>query len=123
MVEAPESRRAPGGSVLWPLVSLALLAAGWLVFRLTTAYEDRLRDQWGPAPDICDALGRDAYNNNCIWWYILLVVGLDGAAAVTLSVRARWGWPLATKVFVALLLVPSALLHGLALLVCGLFAA
>ena len=123
MLEASGSRDKPGGSALWPLVSLALLAAGWLVYLLTIGYADRLRDEWGPAPGVFEALGRDAYINNCIWWYILLVVGLDGAAAVTLSVRARWGWPLATKVFVALLLVPSALLHGLALLVCGLFAA
>ena len=123
MVEAPESRRAPGGSVLWPLASLGLLAGGWLVYLLTMRYADQLRDQWGPAPDVFEALGRDAYVCKHTWSYLLLVVGLDGAAAMSLSVRSRWGWPLALKVLVALLLVPSAVLHGLALLICGLFAA
>lgn len=122
MAEVPEVHHARGGSVIWPLTSFGLLAAGWLVYLLLMDYADRLREEWGPAPDVCEALGREAYACKHIWRYLLLVVGLDGAAAMTLSVRTRWGWPHAAKVFVALLMIPSAMLHGLAFLICGLLA-
>ena len=119
MSEAPEQT---AGSRVWPLIAAGLVAAGWLVFVATQLYADLLRQQWGPAPDVMDALGRDGYVCARTLPYLSAVMALDAGAAVALVVRSRRGWPLAVKVLAGVLLVPSAGLHGLVWLVCGLFA-
>lgn len=86
-------------------------------------YAHRLREQWGPAPDVVDALGRDNFVCRHTLPYVTAVIVADVAAAVCLLPRTRWGWPLVVKVVVAVLLVPSCGLHGLGWLVTALFAA
>jgi hypothetical protein len=119
----PDPAPGPGGSARWPVVALGLAAAAWAAFLLTGQYADRLRERWGPAPDVVDALGRDSYVSRLTLPYLTLVAALDVAAAVCLLARSRRGWPLAVKVLAGVLLVPSCGLHGLVWLVAGLFAA
>ena len=123
MVEPYVAAPDLAGSARWPLATLGLVAAGWVVFLLAQGYADRLRERWGPAPDVVDALGRDAFVGERTLAYFTAAVVLDAAAAVSLLARSRRWWPLAVKVVAGILLVPSAGLHGLVWLVVGLFAA
>lgn len=112
----------PRGSGKWTAIALGLLTAGWVAYFLIERYSLRLAEKWGPAPDVVDALGRDAYiSRHTLPWYTAMLV-LDALAVAVLFTPSRPGWPRVIKVVVALLLVPTALLHGLAWLGAGLFA-
>jgi hypothetical protein len=101
---------------------LGLLAAGWLTFFLTREYAFRLAERYGPAPEVVDALQRDAYICRNILSYYSVAVLLDVLAVATLAPRSRRGWSRVLKVLAVVLLVPTVFLHGLAWLVAGLFA-
>jgi hypothetical protein len=122
MAEVSEPALTSDGSAKWPVVALGLVAASWAAFLLTMEYADRLQERWGPAPDVVDALGRDAYVSRHTLPYLTAIVALDGAAALALIARSRRGWPLAIKVLAGVLLVPTAGLHGLAWLIEVMFA-
>jgi hypothetical protein len=118
----PDAGNGHRGSVLWPVVSLGLLAAAWGAFLLTQGYAARLAKRWGPAPEVVDALGRDAYVSRRIIPYLMLVLFLDLIAAGSLAVASRHGWPRVLKVLAVVLLVPTIPLHGLSCLAVGFFA-
>ncbi len=120
METPPVSAAVPRQRGFWPVVTWGLLGAGWLTFLLVQGHAARLAEWYGPCPDVCDALGRDAFVRRRTLPYFTLVVLLDGLAAVSLAAGSRSGWPLAIKVLAAVLLVPSMGLHGLVWLVCAL---
>ncbi len=123
MTVTTKSDPDPGGGARWPAVSLVLAAAAWWMYFLIVQYADRLRDMWGPAPDVVDALGRDSFVGRHTLPYVTVVVALDVVAAACLFVRIRRGWPLAVKVLACAILVPSCGVHGLAWFVTWFFAA
>lgn len=112
-----------GGRALWPVATLALQLASWTSFILTQGYGDHLVERWGPAPDVVDALNRDAYVSRCTLPYYSAVLLLDGAAALTLAVRSHRGWSFGLKILTGVLLLPTAALHGLVWLLCVFFVA
>jgi hypothetical protein len=122
MVESPGTNAGPVGSLRWPLATLILVTAAWLVFLLALGYTGRLQDQWGPAPDVWDALVRDAYVGRRTVPIFTVALLLDLAAAMSLGAGSYRGWPLAVKVLAGALLVPSAALHCLVWCVCVFFA-
>src|SRR5262245_31339220 len=73
----------------WQTATLALLVAGWVTFILTREYVSRLEEQYGPAPDVVDALKRDAYVGRRALPYFSVAVLLDVLAALTLAARGR----------------------------------
>lgn len=118
MTETSEADSGHGASGQRWLVTLGLVAAAWAAFLLAHGYADQLREQWGPAPEVPDALRCDIYVARHILPWFSAAVMLDMAAALSMGVRSRRGWPLALKVAAGLLLVPSAGFHGLVWLVC-----
>jgi hypothetical protein len=113
----PESSRRAAG--LWSVATLGLLAAGWATFFLTQAYAFRLMERYGPAPDVVDALGRDAYIDRRTLPYYSVMILLDLAAVLTLAAPSRAGWPRILKILAAVVLAPTVLLHGLVWVVTG----
>jgi hypothetical protein len=107
---------------LWSVATLVLLAAAWATFFLTQRYASHLAERYGPAPDVVDALGRDAYIGRRTLPYYSVMVMLDVIAFLTLIASSRAGWPWALKLMVGALLVPTVLLHGLVWAVTVLFA-
>ena len=103
----PDAGNGHRGSVLWPVVSLGLLAAAWGTFLLTQGYAARLAKRWEPAPEVVDALGRDAYVCKRTLPYLSLVLLFDLIAAGSLAVASRRGWPRVLKVLAVVLLVPT----------------
>jgi hypothetical protein len=122
-VTAPNPVCGAPGSTRWPVAALGLLALGWAAYLVADAYTRRLAEQWGPAPDVVDVLIRAPHVARRALPCHLVAVLLDAAAGLVLLARSRWGWPLAVKVVTGVLLVPSAGLHGLVFLACGLWAA
>ena len=110
------------GSRMWPVIALGLLAAAWVMYFLIMGYSARLSERWGPAPDVVDALQRDGYGARHILPYLSVVLLLDMLVLGALAPQSRPGWPRVLKVLVAVLLVPTALFHGLAWLVTLFFA-
>ncbi len=110
------------GSRKWPVIALGLLTIGWVAYFLIMGYADRLGDRWGPAPDVVDALQRGEYIARHTLPYHSVVLFLDMLALGALVPQSRPGWPRVLKVLVAVLLVPTALFHGLAWLVTMIFA-
>jgi hypothetical protein len=122
METPPDPGNGHGGSAVWPVVALGLLGTGWAAFFLTLGYAARLADGWGPAPEVFDALARDAdIARHALPCYSALLF-LDVLAVGSLAAPSRPGWPRALKVLVAVLLVPTVLLHGWAWMVTCLFA-
>jgi hypothetical protein len=109
------------GSMRWPVATAALVLTAWATFLATGAYATHLAEQYGPAPDVVDALGRDTDIARRTWPGHTAVLLLDLAAFFTLSIPSRPGWPRVLKVVVAVLLVPGAVLHGLVWLLTMLF--
>jgi hypothetical protein len=105
------------GTELWSVATLGLLAAGWVTFFLTQGYAFSLAERYGPAPDVVDALGRDAYIDSRTLPYYSVMMLLDVAAVLTLAAPSRAGWPRVLKILAAVLLAPTVLLHGLVWLV------
>ena len=66
-----------GLASVWPIVTLGLLVAGWVTFLLATGYTARSVERRGPAPDVVDALGRDAYISRHTLAYYSVVMLLD----------------------------------------------
>jgi hypothetical protein len=122
MAEVSEPVATPEGSARWPLVALMLVAVSWAAFLLIGQYAERLQDRWGPAPDVVDALGRNAYVSRHTLPYVTAMLGLDVVAAFAILARSRKGWPLVIKVLAGVLLVPTAGLHLLTLLIELMFA-
>jgi hypothetical protein len=110
------------GSARWPLIALTLVIAAWIATWLIGEYGDLLREQWGPAPDVVDALGRDSVIGRKILPFYTGVLVIDAAALACLIPCARRGWPMAVKVLAAVLCIPSCALHGLAWFITSIFA-
>jgi hypothetical protein len=91
------------------------------MFLLTQGYAERLSEEYGPAPDVVDALGRDAYVGRNTLPSLTAVLVLDGLAILALSVGSRPGWPRAVRVLGVVLLVPSVPWHALAWLATWVF--
>lgn len=110
------------GTVKWPAIALGFLVAGWVAFLLTLDYDARMRARWGPIPDVVDALGQGRYIGQRTIPFLFATLFLDLLAACSLTYPSRPGWARVLKVVVAMLLVPTALVHGLGCIVTGFFA-
>lgn len=112
----------PRRSDFWSVVPLALAAASWVAYFLVADYANRLRERFGPTPDVFEALGCDTYVSKRILPWLLGVILLDVMAVVSAFVPSRPGWPIAIKVLGVIVLVPTFCLHVFICAVTGLFA-
>jgi hypothetical protein len=107
----------PAGLVA--VVTVALFVSSWSLFLLSLVYGYHLQQQFGPIPDVVDALKCGEYVGLRTLPWRASVVALDFLAAVAGTIPTRRGWPQAFQLSAAILAVPSACLHGLALMVTG----
>lgn len=104
----------------WPIVAIAALTASWLLFYGSLIYGFHLRKEYGPIPDVWDALMCGAYVGERTWPWRMVVFGLDFLAIVFAAAPPRHGRARFASVAVIALAVPSLCLHGLALVLTGL---
>jgi hypothetical protein len=107
---------------VWPFLTVALLTTGWATFYLSVLYTSTLVERWGPAPDVVDALGRDAYVGRKTFPFFSIALLFDLLTVGSLVAPSRSGWHRALKILVAIVLLPTFLLHGLLWLLQGFFA-
>ena len=106
----------------WPLVVVVILCISWLTFYLTNRYAAVLVEQYGPCPDVCDALGRDCFvSKRTFRWYCVVML-LDGLVVLSLIPSRRTRISRHVWMITTIAVVPSFLLHGLIWLVYMLFA-
>ena len=106
----------------WPLIAVVLLGISWLTFYLTNRYAAVLVEQYGPCPDVIDALGCARYQSRrTLPWYCVVVL-IDVFVIMLLMTERRTLLSRCLWAVTTIVLVPSFILHGLMLLVCMLFA-
>jgi hypothetical protein len=113
-----DEQSPPQVNLRWSIVSVVLLATGWLAFSISMKYGAYLADQFGPCPDVYDALVCAAYvGRRALPWFSLAVL-LDGLAILACGIAS---WPPRLWFLELLFLVAAVLsccIHGF---VCALY--
>src|ERR1051326_2568544 len=98
MNASPSAVHSYRGSRIWFIITFVLLAAAWVAFFLVRDYGLRLAERYGRAPDVVDALNRDAYVCSRTVPYYLIMLLLDALALGSLAAPSGPGWFRAPKI-------------------------
>ncbi len=68
----------------WSITAFVFLVVAWVIYFLNIWCGRIIADEYGPAPDVIDALGKSAYVNSRVLVGFVVVVALDVLAMIYL---------------------------------------